>query len=150
MITNLALALALSSAGISQETPAEKELRTGLPPAVTASRLPVLTDQLRTSKIEEAELRALLETALGSGVSVYSLVGALEVVVEQLEAGVSMPDLALHLPGLIVQGFEGDALAARLLAAGQTATAAIAVGASPAPVVEPEAVESPSAEISSD
>jgi len=134
-IVNLSLALVFASALSAQEPMQAAEPVVVLPSAVAASRLPVLTDRMRANDVSEADLRALLETALGSGVSVHGLVGALEVVVRELEAGTGMPDLALRLPGLIVQGFEGDALASMLRAASESAAATVAL---PMPVPAPE------------
>jgi hypothetical protein len=110
-------------------------------PAVTATRLPILAARLRERDVPEAELRALLETALGSGVSVSSLVEALEVVVVELEAGSPMPDLSLRLPGLIVQGFEDDELARNLRQASRSAAASVLSlpRRPPEPEPEPEA-----------
>jgi len=133
-IVSLSLALVFASALSAQEPVQAAGPVVELPSAVAASRLPILTDRMRDSNVSEAELRALLETALGSGVSVHGLVGALEVVVHELEAGTGMPDLALSLPGLIVQGFEGDSLASMLRAASESASATVAV-----PMPAPEA-----------
>ncbi len=131
----LAIATMLALPSAAQEPPPTAPGE--LPSALVAARLPVLTDELREQQVSEVELRALLETALGSGVSLQALVGALEVVVSELEAGSDMPDLSLRLPGLIVQGFEGDALASMLRETSRTATAA--VGAAPPAVEAPEA-----------
>lgn len=122
--------------GLAQEPSAVAIEQPVLPPQVAVTRLPVLAAQLREREVSEAELRALLETALGSGVALSDLVEALEVVVEQLDQGTDMPDLALRLPGLIGQGFQGDSLAATLQAAGPAAAAALPVawGAAPEPV----------------
>lgn len=139
MIHSLALIVALCGSNAAQVlpavTPSEEQHA-----AVSAARLPVLADQLRARQVDEAELRALLETSLGSGVSIQSLVGALEVVVQELEAGGSMPDLALRLPGLIGQGLEGDDLASMLSAGAQSAAASVL--AAPAPPAA-DAVEAP-------
>ncbi len=132
MSLTLCAALLVSSLTLATEPAPETTAR--VPSALEVSQLPVLADRMRAQQVNEAELRALLETALGSGVSVQALVGALEVVVQELEAGAELPDLALRLPGLIVQGFEGDALASMLGQVGQAASASVAVGASPMPV----------------
>jgi hypothetical protein len=105
------------------------------PAPVTAARLPVLCHQLRDHGVSEAELRGLLETSLGSGVSVSSLVQALDVVVDELESGHGMPDLSLRLPGFIVQGLEGDQLASTLRQASSSARASVL--AIPIPLPEP-------------
>ncbi len=134
-----ALVLLCGLAG-AQQPATDDDAPAARPEVLAVTRLPVLTDQLRARQFSEAELRALLETALGSGVNLADLVGALEVVVEQLDLGHELPDLALRLPGLIGQGFEGDALATSLQAAGRSATGAlpVAVGAAPEPRTEPE------------
>ncbi len=146
MIASIASFLLLSGLALAEEPAVEAEAPE-VPSPVAASRLPILADQMRESDVSESELRALLETALGSGVSLGALVGALEVVAAQLEAGVVMPDLALRLPGLITQGMEGEALAASLQGASQAATASVAVGVSmPAP--EQERAEQPQESVS--
>jgi hypothetical protein len=126
----------------AQEPAADTPAASAQAPVVAVTRLPVVADQLRERDVSEAELRALLETALGSGVAVADLVVALEVVVAQLDEGIEMPDLALRLPGLIGQGHVGDALAATLQAVGPTAAAALPVALVPDPEPSPEAAPS--------
>jgi hypothetical protein len=109
-----ALLLALLLPPLLAQEPAPAEPPTARAGTLAALRLPVLTDRMRDQAFDEAELQALLETSMGSGVSMTSLVGALEVVVSELEQGVSMPNLAVRLPAWIAQGLRGEELAAVL------------------------------------
>ena len=141
MISFFHISLLLAGLASGQEPTTSSPDGADLPEAVAITELPLLTAQMRASDVSEEELRALLETALGSGVSLSSLVQALEVVVDQLEQGAELSNLALRLPGLIGQGFVGDALAERLVAAGPSAAAAL-------PVVEPPPQELGSSPVS--
>ena len=139
------MTFALFAVLLTLGSPRAQQAAPEAPASVAVAQLPVLADQMRAQRVEESELRALLETTQGSGVSMDLLVGALEVVVRELEAGIEVPNLAVRLPAMISQGLKGEELAQVVRQAGQSAAASAMAAPVAAPVEDPASAEEPPA-----